>query len=477
MKLLLVEGLKRTPRQFWENLEAKGYSISPQQNASDCLPVLASENDCAVLVDVDYTKRGVEAIRDIRKVFPDVLILALASQEKLVALDKALEEGASDFLIKHPDLSYLEEIPYSLSRAKEKRDLRRQKELLQQRVNGLLLTMNDSQEGLFIIGADGKVLYANRVMLERLGYEAKDFIDQSADIFLPAVNDSNFTMREIPDLPIRRFEGRVPLRKKDGSEIPLPVSIAQFIDVKGEKSLIGMCHPLSLESYEEKTAISEYILHITQDLKGPLAAMIGYIEIAASLIPDGAEPNQSLSLQRIDALARHLLDLITNHTNALEIDAGKLEVHKVPLPLKQVLELAVQDRKPAASAKNIEIVLQTAEDLPSVPIDIFQMERALANMISNAISLSPAGGQITVVSETRGRELRIAVKDNGAGITGEELPYLFDRTKRSRRRGGDIDTVGLYVAERIIKIHGGRIDVESDALEGNALIICLPIEG
>jgi len=363
MKLLLVEGLKRTPRQFWQNLEAKGYSIFPKQNASDCLPVLASENDCAVLVDVDYSKSGVEAIREIRKGFPDVLILAMASQEKLVAVDKALEEGASDFLIKHPDLSYLEEIPYALSRAKEKRDLRRQKELLQQ---------------------------------------------------------------------------------------------------------------------EEKTSLSdlsEYILHITQDLKGPLAAMIGYIEIAASLIPDGAEPKLSLSLQRTDALARHLLDLITNHTNALEIDAGKFEVHKVPLPLKQVLELAVQDRKPAASAKNIEIVLQAAEDLPPVPIDVFQMERALANMISNAISLSPAGGQITVVSENRGQELRIAVKDNGAGITGEELPYLFDRTKRLRRRGGDIDTVGLYVAERIIKIHGGRIDVESDALEGNALIICLPIEG
>ena len=360
MKLLLVEGPKRTPRQFWENLEAKGYSISPQQNGSDCLPILASENDCAVLVDVDYTKSSVEAIREIRKGFPDVLILAMASQEKLVALDKALEEGASDFLIKHPDLSYLEEIPYVLSRAKEKSDLRRQKELLQQ---------------------------------------------------------------------------------------------------------------------EEKTALTEYILHITQDLKGPLAAMIGYIEIAASLIPDGAEPNLPLSLQRIDALARHLLELITNHTNAIEIDAGKIVVHKVPHPLKQVLELAAQDRKPAASSKNIEIVLQTAEDLPSVPIDVFQMERALGNMINNAISLSPAGSQITVVSETRGQELRIAVKDNGAGITSEELPHLFDRTKTLRRRGGDIDTVGLYVAERIIKIHGGRIDVESDALEGNALIICLPFEG
>jgi signal transduction histidine kinase len=360
MKLLLVEGGKRAPREFWQNLEAKGYSISPQQNVSDCLPILASENDCAVLVDVDYSKNGVEAIREIRKGYPDVLILAMASQEKLVAVDKALEEGASDFLIKHPDLSYLEEIPYALARAKERRDLRRQKELLRQ---------------------------------------------------------------------------------------------------------------------EENTSLSEYILHITQDLKGPLAAMIGYIEIAASLVPDGAAPKQGLSLQRIDALARHLLGLITNHTNALEIDGGKIEIHKVPLPLNQVLELAVHDRKPAADAKNIEIVLQTAEDLPSVPIDVFQMERALSNLLSNAVSISPAGGQITVASEARGRELRVAVKDNGAGITSEELPCLFDRTKRLQRRGGDIDTVGLYVAEQIVKIHGGRIDVESDALEGNALIICLPIEG
>ncbi len=360
MKLLLLEGLKRTPRQFWENLEAKGYSISPQQNASDCLPILASESDSAVLVDVDYDKSGVEAIGEMRKALPDALILAMVSQEKLVALDRALEEGASDFLIKHPDLSYLEEIPYAVARAKEKRELTRQKEPLQR---------------------------------------------------------------------------------------------------------------------EEKSLLSEYILHITQDLKGPLAAMMGYIEIAASLIPDGAGPNHAVSLQRIDTLARHLLDLITNHTNAIEIDAGKLEVHKVPHPLKQILDLAVQDRKPVAGAKNIEIVLDTAADLPAVPIDVFQMERALVNLLSNAISLSPAGGQITVVSETRGGELRIAVKDNGAGITAEELPCLFDRTKRLQRRGGDIDTVGLYVAERIVKFHGGRIDVESDALGGNALIVCLPIEG
>jgi signal transduction histidine kinase len=360
MKLLLLEGPKRVPQPFWETLEARGYTISPQQSVADCLFILAAEPDSAVLVDVDYGKSGVDAVKELRAALPDALILAVVSQEKLVALDRALEEGASDFLIKHPDLSYLEEIPYALARAKEKRDLRRQTD------------------------------------------------------------------------PLRR---------------------------------------------EERSVLSEYILHITQDLKGPLAAMMGYIEIAASLIPDGAGPNHAVSLQRIDTLARHLLDLITNHVNALEIDAGKTEIHKVPHPLKQILDLAVREKQPAAGAKNIEIVLQAAEDLPAVPIDAFQFERALVNLITNAVNLSPAGGQITVATETRGAEFRIAVKDSGAGITDAERPCLFDRTKRLQRRGGDIDTIGLYVAERIINLHGGRIEVESDALEGNALIVCLPIEG
>ncbi len=363
MKLLVVEGLKRTPRQFWENLEAKGYVVSPLQNASECPPILAAENDCAVLVDVDYTKSGVEAIGEIRGAAPNALILALGSQEKLVALDKALESGASDFLIKHPDLSHLEEIPYAIARAKAAVALRREMDELRKK-----------------LGAD-----------------------------------SNF--------------------------------------------------------------VSDYILHVTQDLKGPLAAMMGYIEIAVSSIPEGAPPNQLLSLQRIEALARHLLELITNHTNAIEIQSGKIEMHKVAQPIKQALELAVHDRKPTAGAKNVEIVLEAADDLPPVAIDVFQMERAVGNIINNAISLSPAGSQVTVVAEGKEGEVRVRVKDNGAGITAEELPHLFDRTKTLRRRGGDIDTVGLYVAERIVKLHGGRIEVESDPLEGNTLIACLPAAG
>src|ERR1043165_6875332 len=134
MKLLVVEGLKRTPRNFWTTLKPKASLCPPVKTPRRSPPILAAENDCAVLVDVDYTKSGVEAIGEIRGAAPNALILALGSQEKLVALDKALESGASDILIKHPDLSHLEEIPYAIARAKAAVALRREMDELRKKL-------------------------------------------------------------------------------------------------------------------------------------------------------------------------------------------------------------------------------------------------------------------------------------------------------------------------------------------------------
>ncbi len=137
--------------------------------------------------------------------------------------------------------------------------------------------------------------------------------------------------------------------------------------------------------------------------------------------------------------------------------------------------MAVQDKKGEAGAKKIEIVLEAANDLPPISIDAVQIERAVGILIGNAINLSPLGSTITVSSRLQGNEVTIAVKDSGGGIFEEEIPLLFDRRKKLRRRGADINTVGLFVARHIVSMHGGRIDVQSDPLEGTTLTISLPV--
>jgi len=214
---------------------------------------------------------------------------------------------------------------------------------------------------------------------------------------------------------------------------------------------------------------------ISEDLTSPLAAMMGYLEIASALSPNqGAEPNQILAVQRIHALATRLQNLVNSHTSALEIEANKFPIHRSPLELHQILELAVESRKGEAGAKNIEISMEADSALPLISGDGVQMERAFGILISNAIALSPLGGSVVVRSGLRGGEVAVTIKDSGAGIPPEDIPLLFQRRGRLRRRGGDISTVGLFVARHVVTAHEGRIEVDSDPMEGTTLTVLLP---
>lgn len=220
---------------------------------------------------------------------------------------------------------------------------------------------------------------------------------------------------------------------------------------------------------------SDQVLNeIIDDFKTPVAVMIGYLEVASTISPDQVEPNQILSIKRTELMARRLLDLLSSHMGAMEVVGNKLEIHKSPLQIDQILESAVQSIRSEANIKNIEISVDIAGALPPIPLDGVHMERAIGMLLSNAINLSPLEGGVTVTAKLNGNEVAVAVTDMGAGFSPEEIPLLFDRKQKLHRPSGDINTVGLYLANHIVTKHGGRIDVKSDRLEGNTLTIFLP---
>ncbi|MBI2089867.1 MAG: response regulator [Deltaproteobacteria bacterium] len=227
------------------------------------------------------------------------------------------------------------------------------------------------------------------------------------------------------------------------------------------------------ESAQAAAKPQEVLTDIIDDLQSPLAAMLGYLQIASTISSDRAEPNQILSIKRTELMARRLMDLVSSHIWAMDVDTNRLEVHQSPLQIDQILEPAVEAKRSEAGIKNIEIVVDVAKDLPPIPIDGVQMERAIAMLLSNAINLSPIGGSVTVTAKFNGNELALAFTDSGAGLPAEEIPLLFDKKAKLRRPGGDINTVGLYLAREIVARHGGRIDVQSDPMEGTTLTILL----
>jgi len=412
IKVLLLEGGKRPSNQTRDELGAKGIQAFPVQDLAACLAALESDNSHSVILDLDLQRAGIEAVQKIHSAFPNVAVVVLASLERLTVVDQALSQGAWDFVIKQPDLSHLQELPQAISRNEEKKRLKAEAE-------------------------------RSREESERIRAEAGQYQEE-----------------------IRKLQAEVERQRDESSRLQQESAPRQEETARLQEGGDGG---------PKEQAVDEVLADIAEDLKSPLAAMIGYLEIASTISPERAEPNQLLSIKRIGSLARRLFDLVMNHTGALDIEAGKFELQKSPFEIKQILELAVQDKQGEATAKNIDLALEAVNDLPAISVDAVQIERALGILISNAITLSPLGGSVTVSSRLEGDRLAIAVKDSGAGIFQEEIPLLFDRRKKLRRRGADVSTVGLFVAHHIVSMHGGRIDVQSDPVEGTTLTISLPV--
>ena len=424
IKVLLLEGGKRFPHRTREELEAKGIKVTPVEDPAACSTILDTDREQTVIIDLDLHRAGIDTVQKIHSTYPEIATIVMASLERLAVVDEALRQGAWDFVIKQPDLSHLQEIPQAISRSAERKRLKSETEHYR----------NEAER----YQEEAKKLQAD---IEHYRAEAKRLQEEN-ERYREEATGLRTTLEEI------RSEGQQ--ETKPSLESPA-------------------------QGPNKKASDDEVLADIAEDLKSPLAAMIGYLEIASAISPEQADASQILSLQRIEALARHLFDLVMNHTGALDIEAGRFELQKNLFEINQILESAVLDKKDEANTKNIEIILETSKNLPPITADAVQLERAIKILISNAIGLSPLGGSVTVSSLRQDNEIAISVRDTGAGIFKEEIPLLFDRRKKIRRRGADVNTAGLFVAHHIVSAHGGRIDVQSDPLEGTTLTIALPI--
>lgn len=477
--LFLEEGERSTRAAAWDELKPKGVLVTPVRDRETCLAKLAEDPEWLVLLDIDTTKKSIEALQDIKKVAPEAIVIVLASQQKLALVDEALVKGAWDFLIKRPDLSHLQEIPQAIARNRERKKLRLERDRIARDSECFTVAARANRDGM-VVAHKGQIVFANAALRQFLGYEDGGLAGVSVEEFFPELEIDEESWTSLSDPVARReWRGQTAVRKKDGSRAKVAAILTEILNAEGEaEALVGFClEPragVAVDSRQVQGAPDEIINGIVEDFKTPLAAMIGYLQVASS--SEASEESQRLlSLQRVDALANRLLDMVTDHISAHGIEAGRFDVHKVPLQIDQILASAVHGRKSEAEAKEIELVLKAGKNIPAMPVDPTQLERAFSIVISNAITVSPLGGSVSVVSALKGKGVTIVVTDSGAGVSAEDIPFLFDRTKKVAKRGVEINTVGLFVARHIVQAHGGRLEAESEPAEGTTLTIFLPL--
>lgn len=221
------------------------------------------------------------------------------------------------------------------------------------------------------------------------------------------------------------------------------------------------------------TSQQQFVADASHELRTPLTVIRTELEFALRTVHDAqARESIDIALSEIDRLtgmAEQLLQLS-------RLDASPDAIRHEPVRLDELAADAVQSFRSLAAQKQITIVCETCESI-EYQCDEEKMTTVLHTLIENAVLYSPCEGGIVVrVSRDPSGAVCIAVEDTGAGIAEADLPHLFRRFYRGEQVRGTTEGsgLGLAIAEKIIVLHGGRIDVSGNHPHGAVFTITLP---
>ena len=212
---------------------------------------------------------------------------------------------------------------------------------------------------------------------------------------------------------------------------------------------------------------------VSHDLRNPLAAIS---LCAKAMNTEATEANTrelaDTMIESADMMNRLIQDLLDVAT----IDSGHLRVDPSPQHVEPLVESVLEMTRSAALERHVNIRAALPLSLPAVQVDPTRFVQVLANLTSNAVKFTEAGGDVTISAERIDNALQIAVKDTGVGIPPNHLHRIFDRHWHSRRTSRTAGTgLGLAIARGIVEAHGGRIRVDSTEGVGSTFSFTVPI--
>ncbi len=243
---------------------------------------------------------------------------------------------------------------------------------------------------------------------------------------------------------------------------------------------------LLLRAEEEKIMLerlnamkTEFLANVSHELKTPLTVILSHMQLSQQLLEDGGN---------IDKL-HHSIKLISSETERMalmvgqlldigRIDEGRMIMDLRPQSITTIISTTIETYYPVFSKNYNQLKFTIADHMPLVNCDRARVIQVLVNLIGNA-SNHTKRGLIEVSAAAQEGFVAVAVRDNGAGIAPEKLPFIFDRyhtgagdPKSGKETGNGL---GLFIIQHIVEAHGGTITVESELGKGSCFMFTLPV--
>jgi len=217
----------------------------------------------------------------------------------------------------------------------------------------------------------------------------------------------------------------------------------------------------------------KFMADISHDLKTPIMIIIGYIDtIVYGEVKDTSHIQKYL--KKAQSAASYIQSLINDLFMLSKLENNQIKLQKEEALINELIEDIVSIIKIKADKKNVQIIVDLTSTVNTfIQVDSFRIRQVLANILFNAIKHTSEGGEIFISTKCLNNGItQILIRDNGIGISPEDLPYVFDRYYKSENNADTQATgLGLCIAKQLIDLHGGRIWVESLPGKGSTFYI------
>ncbi len=223
---------------------------------------------------------------------------------------------------------------------------------------------------------------------------------------------------------------------------------------------------------------SDFLASMSHELRTPLNAVIGFSEVLLDRMAGELNERQDEYLRDIHDAGRHLLELLNEILDLSKIEAGQMELDRVPFAVDEILRAGLALVRERASRHDIALELEVAPDAGSLVGDELRFKQVVLNLLSNAVKFTPDGGRVSASAHRDEGRLLVSVTDTGPGIAADDQERIFESFQQGGRgiRREEGTGLGLTLSRRLVGLMGGELWLDSEPGRGSTFGFWVPVE-
>jgi PAS domain S-box-containing protein len=501
-KILIVDDEADIALILKLQLEDAGYSTVRARDGLEAIDLLAREDFALILLDIKMPRMdGIQVLEKVQADHPDLAVIMMTAHGSEDIAVETMKKGALDYIAKPfstEDLLNKVERTLELNRTRlENRRLQQQLDEERKKLEAILQGMADL---LIAVDSEGTIITMNRKAELLLGGSSQEFRGMPVEnVFKTDIPQNELPCKKVLSTLTPSLDVTYQLEAGQG-KIPVLSSATPLFNAHGV--LIGSVEIIrdisTLKALEQEK--EDFVSMLTHDLKTPLTAVMGSIDLVREERLGKINAEQKDYLESAIESCSEVVEMINTLLDLYRFEANKMVMSFAREDPEMLIQRAMAGFRSLAERSRIKLTAHISERLPSIRVDRGKFVRLISNLLSNAFKFTPDRGEIDLTAELtdaasaagsipricypdaklpeKGKYLKIQLKDTGIGIPPETLGTIFDKfvqggTRPKLKNKGT--GLGLTFCRKVMDAHGGYIWAESVPDQGSTFIVLFPL--